>query len=181
YAERWSAVFLTAATLFFVELLPKNIGVINAEKVARLMVPPINTMANIVGPLGYALSTLAKATLKVFGIQAKENSGVSDSELRLIVTGARDSGTIDHSEQEMIKGVLNLQDQKVREMMRPRVEVVAVPRTMSVASVLGVVRESGYSRIPVYEGEIDNIVGIVLAKSVLDFFVRGVLVDGDIG
>ncbi|EJK53513.1 hypothetical protein THAOC_27041, partial [Thalassiosira oceanica] len=179
YAERWSAVFLTAATLFFVELLPKNIGVINAEKVARLMVPPINTMANIVGPLGYALSTLAKATLKVFGIQAKENSGVSDSELRLIVTGARDSGTIDHSEQEMIKGVLNLQDQKVREMMRPRVEVVAVPRTMSVASVLGVVRESGYSRIPVYEGEIDNIVGIVLAKSVLDFFVRGVLVDGD--
>mmetsp|Transcript_17646 Transcript_17646/g.39811 ORF Transcript_17646/g.39811 Transcript_17646/m.39811 type:complete len:477 (+) Transcript_17646:198-1628(+) len=143
------------------------------------MVPPINTMANIVGPLGYALSTLAKATLKVFGIQAKENSGVSDSELRLIVTGARDSGTIDHSEQEMIKGVLNLQDQKVREMMRPRVEVVAVPRTMSVASVLGVVRESGYSRIPVYEGEIDNIVGIVLAKSVLDFFVRGVLVDGD--
>ena len=143
------------------------------------MVPPINTMANIVGPLGFALSTLAKATLKVFGIQAKENSGVSDSELRLIVTGARDSGTIDHSEQEMIKGVLNLQDQKVREMMRPRVEVVAVPRTMSVASVLGVVRESGYSRIPVYEGEIDNIVGIVLAKSVLDFFVRGVLVDGD--
>ena len=173
------------------------------------MVPPINTMANIVGPLGFALSTLAKATLKVFGIQAKENSGVSDSELRLIVTGARDSGTIDHSEQEMIKGVLNLQDQKVREMMRPRVEVVAVPRSMSVASVLGVVRESGYSRIPVYEGEIDNIVGIgesvldyacpscaplsnsssaptrvienypVLAKSVLDFFVRGVLVDGD--
>merc|ERR1719356_1450360 len=79
----------------------------------------------------------------------------------------------------MIKGVLNLQDQKVREIMKPRVEVVAVPKTMSVASVLGVVRESGYSRIPVYEGEIDNIVGIVLAKSVLDFFVKGVLVDGD--
>ena len=63
--------------------------------------------------------------------------------------------------------------------MKPRVEVVAVPRSMSVASVLGVVRESGYSRIPVYDGEIDNIVGIVLAKSVLDFFVRGVLVDGE--
>mmetsp|Transcript_2491 Transcript_2491/g.5533 ORF Transcript_2491/g.5533 Transcript_2491/m.5533 type:complete len:424 (+) Transcript_2491:795-2066(+) len=79
----------------------------------------------------------------------------------------------------MIKGVLNLQDQKVREIMKPRVEVVAVPKSMSVASVLGVVRESGYSRIPVYDGEIDNIVGIVLAKSVLDFFVKGVLVDRD--
>lgn len=179
YAEKWSAVFLTAVTLFFVELLPKNIGVINAERVARLMVPPINIMAKIVGPFGFALSYLAKATLRLFGIHAKETSGVSDSELRLIVTGARDSGTIDHSEQEMIKGVLNLQDQKVREIMKPRVEVVAVPKSMSVASVLGVVRESGYSRIPVYDGEIDNIVGIVLAKSVLDFFVKGVLVEGD--
>lgn len=74
----------------------------------------------------------------------------------------------------MITGVLNLQTQRIKEVMRPRVEVVAVPREMSVASVLGVVRESGYSRIPVYDGEIDNIVGIVLAKLVLDFFVRGV-------
>ncbi|KAL3795716.1 hypothetical protein ACHAW5_004486 [Stephanodiscus triporus] len=178
-AEKWSAIFLTAITLFFVELLPKNIGVINAERVARFMVPPINVLANLVGPFGYALSYLAKSTLRLFGVKAKEETGVSDSELRLIVTGARDSGTIDHSEQEMIKGVLNLQDRKVREIMKPRVEVVAVPRTMSVASVLGVVRESGYSRIPVYAGEIDNIVGIVLAKSVLDFFVKGVLVDGE--
>jgi len=162
-----------------VELLPKNIGVINAERVARIMIPPINILANVVGPLGYALSYLAKSTIRLFGVNVKENSGVSDSELRLIVTGARDSGTIDHSEQEMIKGVLNLQDQKVREIMKPRVEVVAVPKSMSVASVLGVVRESGYSRIPVYDGEIDNIVGIVLAKSVLDFFVKGVLVDGE--
>mmetsp|Transcript_4843 Transcript_4843/g.12166 ORF Transcript_4843/g.12166 Transcript_4843/m.12166 type:complete len:675 (+) Transcript_4843:2-2026(+) len=179
YAEKWSAVILTAVTLFFVELLPKNIGVINAERVARLMVPPINVLASVVGPFGFALSTLAKTTLRLFGVRTKETSGVSDSELRLIVTGARDSGTIDYSEQEMIKGVLNLQDQKVREIMKPRVEVVAVPKSMSVASVLGVVRESGYSRIPVYDGEIDNIVGIVLAKSVLDFFVKGVLVDGD--
>ncbi|KAL9180510.1 hypothetical protein ACHAXT_010963 [Thalassiosira profunda] len=179
YAEKWSAIFLTAITLFFVELLPKNIGVINAERVARVMVPPINILASIVGPIGFSLSYLATTTLRLFGIKKKETSGVSDSELRLIVTGARDSGTIDHSEQEMIKGVLNLQDQKVREIMKPRVEVVAVPRSMSVASVLGVVRESGYSRIPVYEGEIDNIVGIVLAKSVLDFFVKGVLVDKD--
>jgi CBS domain containing-hemolysin-like protein len=162
WASKWSAVFLTAITLFFVELLPKNIGVINAERVARLMVPPINVLANAVGPFGYALSYLAKSTLRLFGVQAKEETGVSDSELRLIVTGARDSGTIDHSEQEMIKGVLNLQDRKVREIMKPRVEVVAVPRTMSVASVLGVVRESGYSRIPVCKSYIAFFVHVML-------------------
>lgn len=178
--ERYGAVALTALTLFFVELLPKSIGVNNAEKVARMMVPPVNLLSAIVSPLGISLTFLAKRTLYLFGMKSSaQDSGISDSELRLIVTGARDSGTIDTGEQEMIQGVLNLQDQRVKEIMRPRVEMIAVPKTMSVASVLGVVRDSGYSRIPVYDGEIDNIVGIVLAKSVLDFFVKGVLVEDE--
>ena len=176
--DKYGAVVLTAITLFFVELLPKSVGVINAERVARVLVPPINALAAIVSPIGIALSFFAKRTLRLFGLKESEGAGVSDSELRLIVTGARDSGTIDHSEGEMIKGVLNLQDQRIKEVMQPRVEIVAVPKDMSVASVLGVVRESGFSRIPVYDGEIDNIVGIVLAKSVLDYFVKGVLVEG---
>ena len=175
--EKYGALILTAVTLFFVELLPKSIGVINAERVARVMVPPINILAAIVSPIGIGLSFISKKTLRLFGIKDTGDSGVSDSELRLIVTGASDSGSIDHTEGEMIKGVLNLQDQRIKEVMRPRVEIVAVPKDMSVASVLGVVRESGYSRIPVYDGEIDNIVGIVLAKDVLDFFVKGVLIE----
>jgi CBS domain containing-hemolysin-like protein len=179
--ERYGAIALTALTLFFVELLPKSLGVTNAEVVARLMVPPINVVSMVVSPLGISLSWLAKKTLGMFGVKDKMGgSGVSDSQLRLIVTGALDSGTIDHGEQEMIQGVLNLQDQRVKEIMRPRVEMIAVPCDMSVVNVLGVVRESGYSRIPVYDGEIDNIVGIVLAKSVLDYFVHGVLMDEDI-
>ena len=178
--ETYGAIVLTAITLFFVELLPKSIGVTNAERVARLMVPPITLISKVVSPLGIALSWLSKQVLYMLGLKgSSSDTGVSDSELRLIVMGARDSGTIDHSEGEMIKGVLNLQSQRVKEMMRPRVDIVAVPKDMSVASVLAVVRGSGYSRIPVYDGEIDNIVGIVLAKTVLDFFVKGVLVDSN--
>ena len=179
--ERYGAIALTALTLYFVELLPKSLGVVNAEVVARLTIPPINVLSAIVSPLGISLSFLAKKTLQLLGVNDKKGSGaVSDSQLRLIVTGARDSGTIDHGEQEMIQGVLNLQDQRVKEIMRPRVEMVAVPSDMPVVSVLGVVRDSGFSRIPVYENDVDNIVGLVLAKSVLDFFVNGIIVeDGD--
>mmetsp|Transcript_26414 Transcript_26414/g.30199 ORF Transcript_26414/g.30199 Transcript_26414/m.30199 type:complete len:749 (+) Transcript_26414:119-2365(+) len=176
--ETWGAVALTTITLFFVELLPKSIGVTNAESVARLMVPPINILSIIVSPIGIALSWLSKQVLRLVGLHGdKGGAGVSDSELRLIVMGARDSGTIDHSEGEMVKGVLNLRSQRVKEIMRPRVDILAVPKEMSVASVLAAVRESGYSRIPVYDGEIDNIVGVIIAKSVLDFFVKGVLDD----
>ena len=176
--ETWGAVALTTITLFFVELLPKSIGVTNAERVARLMVPPINILSTIVSPIGIGLSWVSKQLLCLFGLQGNDGgAGVSDSELRLIVMGARDSGTIDHSEGEMVKGVLNLRNQRIKEIMRPRVDILAVPKEESVASVLEAVRESGYSRIPVYDGEIDNIVGIVIAKSVLDFFVKGVLAD----
>lgn len=120
--ENWGAVALTTFTLFFVELLPKSIGVTNAEKVARIMVPPINVISRVVSPLGIALSWLSKQVLYLLGFKGKGgDAGVSDSELRLIVMGARDSGTIDHSEGEMIKGVLNLQSQRVKEIMRPRV------------------------------------------------------------
>jgi len=179
--ERYGAIALTGLTLFFVELLPKSLGVANAEMVARMMVPPLNILSAVVSPLGISLSWASKKTLALLGVKADKGDGiVSDSQLRLIVTGATDSGTIDPGEKEMIQGVLNLQDQRVKEIMRPRVEMIAVPCDMSVVSVLSVVRESGYSRIPVYDGEIDNIVGIVLAKSVLDFFVAGVLVDEDL-
>jgi len=179
--ERYGAIALTGLTLFFVELLPKSLGVANAEVVARMMVPPLNVLSAVVSPLGITLSWMAKKTLALLGVKDKKGDGVvSDSQLRLIVTGAKDSGTIDPGEQEMIQGVLNLQDQRIKEIMRPRVEMIAVPCEMSVVSVLSVVRESGYSRIPVYDGEIDNIVGIVLAKNVLDFFVAGVLIDEDL-
>eukprot|EP00977_Amphora_coffeiformis_P018619 scaffold6610_cov163-Amphora_coffeaeformis.AAC.13 len=177
--ERYGAIALTALTLYFVELLPKSLGVVNAEVVARLTIPPIFFLSKIVSPLGISLSFLAKKTLQLLGVNDKKGSGVSDSQLRLIVTGARDSGTIDHGEQEMIQGVLNLQDQRVKEIMRPRVEMVAVPSDMPVVSVLGIVRDSGFSRIPVYEKDVDNIVGLVLAKSVLDFFVNGIIVEED--
>ena len=178
--EKYGALALTALTLFFVELLPKSIGVTNAESVARVMIPPINVMTMFVSPIGISLSWLSKKTLSLIGLKGNDSSGITDSQLRLIVTGARDAGTIDAGEQGMIQGVLGLQNRRVREIMKPRVEIIAVPKEMSVASVLGVVRESGYSRIPVYDGEIDNIVGIVLAKNVLDFFVNGVLVDEDV-
>ena len=142
-AERYAAVVLTILTLFFVELLPKSVGVSNAELVARKCIGPIMVLAKVVSPVGLCLNYLAKRTLALFGLQSKSISDVSEEELRLIVSGARDSGSIESTEGDMIQGVLNLQDQKVKEIMMPRVEIVAVPKDMSVANVLGVVRESG--------------------------------------
>ena len=161
---------LTAATLFFGELLPKAIGVNNAEMVARACLPAVNAMTLVLGPVGSVLSKSARTLLRrVFRIDlsAVENA-VSEEELRLIVGGATESGGIESLEGTMIEGVLDLQDTRVAEIMRPRVEVDALEGNESMRTLLELVNATGHSRIPVYEDEIDNIVGVVNAKKLLD-------------
>jgi hypothetical protein len=136
FSERYAALLLTGITLFFVELMPKYIGVTSPEMIARAMVPPISVLSRVVGPLGLTLSFIAKKTLKLFGFNPKESGMVSEEELRLIVNGARDSGSIEDGESGMISGVLDLQDQKIRQIMQPRVEMVAVPVDATVNDVL---------------------------------------------
>jgi CBS domain containing-hemolysin-like protein len=128
--QRYAPALLTLLTLFFVELLPKSVGVSNAELVARKCVAPLMVLGRVVAPLGLLLNFLARKVLGLFGLKPKSISEVSEEELRLIVSGASDSGSIESTEGEMIQGVLNLQDQKVKEIMMPRVEIVAVPKDM---------------------------------------------------
>lgn len=90
-SKMYRAMALAAITLFFMEFLPKLIGVTNAKRVAGLMVPPINMISTVVSPVGIVISFVAKPMLLLFGFEDKGEAGVSDSELRLIVTGARDS------------------------------------------------------------------------------------------
>lgn len=128
--QRYAPALLTLLTLFFVELLPKSVGVSNAELVARKCVAPLMVLGRVVAPLGLLLNFLARKVLGLFGLKPKSISEVSEEELRLIVSGASDSGSIESTEGEMIQGVLNLQDQKAKEIMMPRVEIVAVPKDM---------------------------------------------------
>ncbi|CAM9686559.1 unnamed protein product [Phaeothamnion confervicola] len=165
----YSTAALTAITLFFGELLPKALGVNNAEMVARSMVPVINLLAVFLSPLGKAFSYLSKLLLALAGFRSSEDGRVSEEELRLIVTGAKQSGGIETEEGSMIEGVLDLQDTKVSEIMCPRVEVVAIESNSSMMDLYRVVNDTKYSRIPVFAGEIDRIVGMVLSKDLLDF------------
>lgn len=171
----YATASLTAMTLFFGELLPKAMGVNNAERVARLLAPIVNALTLVLGPIGSLFSKASKRFLKqVFGVRfAGVATAVSEEELRLIVGGATKSGGIESLEGTMIEGVLDLQDTRVSEIMRPRVEVKALDQDDSMLSLLRLVNATGHSRIPVYEDEIDNIVGVVNAKKLLSFVKAG--------
>ncbi|CAN0261020.1 unnamed protein product, partial [Discosporangium mesarthrocarpum] len=107
--------------------------------------------------------------LRMLGFKSSETGRVSEEELRLIVTGAQMSGGIESQEGTMIEGVLDLQDTKVSEIMRPRVEVVAVEGNSTLMDLYDTHAETKYSRIPVYSGEIDRVIGVVLSKDLLNY------------
>jgi len=174
----YATIWLTVVTLVAGEIIPKALAVSQAERVARVMVPIINVIAICVYPVGKLMQMTSSAVLGLMGVTESDDSSVSEEELRMIVMGAKISGEIKTEEQDMIESVLDLQDTFVTAIMKPRVEVVAVEATTNIQTFVRAVSESGYSRIPVYDDNIDNIIGMVLAKSLIDFLDKPGWIDG---
>ncbi|KAI0559170.1 Cyclin M transmembrane [Gracilaria domingensis] len=160
---------LTIFFLFFGEILPKAVAVHAPAKVARIMVPFINTLSIIVYPVGKLLAAVSTFILRILKLPLESDTTVSEEELRLIVAGADRSGSIEKYESQIIHNVLDLEETDVKSIMCPRVDMVAIPNNNTMTQLLGLETESHYSRMPVYEGTIDNIVGIALAKSLLRY------------
>jgi len=165
----YATAALTVITLFFGELLPKALGVNNAEMVSRRMVPIINLMSVFLSPIGRGFSWASKTLLGIMGFKSTHGDSVSEEGLRLILSGATQSGGIEREEAYMVEKVLDLQDTKVMKVMKPRTEVVAIDSNSTMSSLYELVNETKYSRIPVYEGAIDRIVGVILSKELLSF------------
>lgn len=163
---------MTVVFLFFGEILPKALAVHSPAKVARVMVPVISAISVILYPLGKILAFLSTCILRLFKVAGESNASVSEEELRLIVAGADRSGSIAKYESQIIQNVLDMEEKAVREVMCPRVDMVAVPSSASLMDLMNVERESHHSRMPVYDGSIDNIIGVVYAKSLLEYLVQ---------
>lgn len=163
---------LTVIFLFLGEILPKALAVHAPAKVARLMVPVISLLSIIVYPVGKLLAWFSTQILRLLKLPMESDANVSEEELRLIVTGADRSGSIEKHESQIIHNVLDLEDTDVSEVMCPRVDVVAIAADESLTKFLEMEMESHYSRLPVFHGSVDNIVGVAMTKSLLRFLTE---------
>lgn len=163
---------LTLLTLIFAEILPKTVAVSNAEQIARVSMPFINGLASLLAPVSFIVSLINSALTRLMGVADELEGAVSQPELKLMLMGAMKSGSIANYEVEMIEGVLGMETTQVKEVMKPRVDVVAVDASASVADLLAIVKESKFSRVPVYEDTIDNIIGVARAQSLLPLAER---------
>ncbi|XP_022936626.1 putative DUF21 domain-containing protein At3g13070, chloroplastic isoform X1 [Cucurbita moschata] len=164
---------MTVAILLLTELTPKSIAVHNATEVARVVVRPVAWLAVILYPVGKIVTYLSMGMLKMLGMKGRSEPFVTEEELKLMLRGAELSGAIEEEEQDMIENVLEIKDTHVREVMTPLIDVVAIDGRATLVDFHNFWLTHQYSRVPVFEQRIDNIVGIAYAMDLLGFLQKG--------
>jgi magnesium and cobalt exporter, CNNM family len=162
-------IVLTLVTIVFGELVPKQIGLAHAERVAMSTSRLIEALGTLFGPLVAALTLVTRYISRVFRADVAAEDRISSEELRLIIEQGGEQGILEAEEEQMIHAVIELGDQRVHEVMIPRIAMVTLTADATIGEAIDRIVEEGHSRIPVYEDSIDEIVGIVYAKDLLPF------------
>ncbi|XP_009402839.2 DUF21 domain-containing protein At1g55930, chloroplastic-like isoform X2 [Musa acuminata AAA Group] len=163
---------MTVAILLLTEITPKSVAVHNATEVARFVVRPVAWLSLVLYPVGRVVTFLSMGILKLLGLKGRSEPYVTEDELKLMLRGAELSGAIEEEEQDMIENVLEIKDTHVREVMTPLVDVVAIDGSATLIDFQKLWETHQYSRVPVFEERIDNIVGVAYAMDMLEYVER---------
>jgi len=150
------------------ELVPKGLALRFGESMALLVAWPLSFLASVSGGLISFLTASTRAVLRLGGIEgAEERTFVSEEEIKHLVKEGKAQGVLDQTEVELIHSVFQFSDMPVRNVMVPRPKIFAIDASTPPGEVERLIVESGFSRIPAYDGSIDNIVGLAYAKDAL--------------
>lgn len=160
-------VILTFFSVLIGELIPKRIGMQNAAAVARFVAPSIAILGRVAHPLVWILGRATDVLAGLLGIRGAPVSGISLHEIRHLIELGTAEGLVDPVEQRLAFEALQLGDRTVKQIMKPRIDIDAVDVQTPPGELLGVIAMAGFSRLPVYEGDLDHIIGFVHLKDVL--------------
>lgn len=161
-------LILSYFTLVLGELVPKRIAMKNSEKFARTVCGFINGLATVLKPIVWFMTVSTNGVIRLCGINPKEEEEpVSEDDIRLMIDIGEEKGTIDSDEKEMIENIFEFGDTTVNEIMIHRTGVTFIDAASTPDEILNIIKESGYSRFPVYEENVDNIIGILRAREYL--------------
>ena len=160
-------MLLSFVTLLLGELVPKRLALRRAESFARLAAPVMQLFALVARPLVWGMSTAVSAVLFLLGAHRQEGPSVSVDDIEHLLQAGRAEGVLKPVEQAVASEALRLGERTVRDIMRPRIDLDAIDVATPPAEIVGAIAMAGYSRLPVYEGSLDHILGYVSIKDVL--------------
>ena len=156
---------LTIVILIFGEISPKTMAKNNPESFVLFSAPIINVVRVVLFPFIFIFNGWQKLLAKIF--KKQDDQGMTEEELISIIEEAEEDGDIDKEESDLIKSAIEFGDLEVGDIFTPRIDITALPSGATKEEVAKTFSESGYSRLPVYDGDIDNVVGILYYK---DFY-----------
>lgn len=160
-------IVMTLLILTFSEIIPKTIAVHQAERISLLISRPMGILVSIFQPITKGFSIITGVFVKILGIKLYRKRLMSEEEVETMLDIGREEGAIEEDEQEMMIGVLKLDEIVAVDVMSPKESTVCLGVDQNIDSAVELVKSSGYSRIPIFEGTKDNIVGILYAKDLL--------------
>ncbi len=166
----WGGVFLLLSFLLLVlgVALPKKLSLYAPDKTAFGMQGAVKILSRIFCPLTWLILKTTRLLLRLLGKNPdQETDEITEEEIRMMVDAGKEQGAIELSEREMINNIFEFDDRTVGEVMTHRTDISAVSRSAPLSEVLALVLEEGFSRIPVYDSDMDDIVGLVYAKDLL--------------
>jgi putative hemolysin len=180
-ATALALIAITFVHVVFGELIPKAMALQSPARVALWLAPLLNLFTLATRPVIILMSGTSAAILRLFGFRSEPEAHLhSVEELALLVEDTEEAGLMAPEQAELVQNVFELKNKQVRDCMIPREKMAALELTMAPEQVLEAVRAGAHTRMPVYSGELDNIVGIVNTKNLFYLFsLRGVVVLGD--
>lgn len=167
-------VLVSLLTLVVGELVPRAVALRHPERTALLAAVPLRWVERIERPLVAIVLGLSNLFVRPFGLTASFNAPViTEEELKTLLEASQKQGVIEEDEKEMLRNVISFGDTVVHEVMTPRIDIKAADASSPASRVVNLIVESGHSRIPIYEGTVDNIVGLLHAKDMLPALARG--------
>ena len=166
-------VIITVLTIIFGELVPKRLGQMYPETVARLAARPMNWLSTATRPLVVLLSVCTHAVLRLLGIRGEPGRSVTEEEIAAQLEEGLDAGVIEAQEHQMVRNVFRLDDRQIGSMMVPRAEIVWLDAEAPMDELLSQIAEHGHTRYPVCRGGLDEVIGVVGAHSLLQALARG--------
>jgi len=166
-------VITTYLSLIIGELVPKQFALRQPEPIAAIMATPMLWLARITAPVVWVLDQSSALIFRILGLSRESENHVTAEELHLIVAEASRSGVIEESERAIISGVVRLADRPVREVMTPRTEVDWIDADADADAVRAKLVASPHSRLPVAEGSVDEIIGVVQARDIVLALIEG--------
>ncbi len=164
------SLLLSVLLLVFAEVTPKSLAIRNAEKVALAAAGPVLRLSDVLRPVIWFIGAFARG---ITGGRAARAPYLTEQELMTLLHVSEEQGVIEEEERDMINGIIEIGDKSVREVMVPRTDITAIDRGTSIKDIMAVFRQHRHTRLPVFDGDLDHMVGLIHVKDLLLFFARG--------